>query len=325
MQVVQRRVALAVQAVDPHAPGAIVTEAPAQVDAAAELRRPRVIGRHPRQVLRQRALGHHVDDAAHPAVGRHAVQQRGRPLQHLDPLDVVGEHVVIRRHAIDAVEGDLAQVAFAYRKAADVERVRHAADLAGEAHRGIDVQRVGQRHRLAVGQQVRGVVGDAERRIHHIAVAQQAQAAATRHLAARVAGRQRRGMRVRARHHDVRQQRGLALRRQLAQRIGAAALLRQRVAGARQQPREALAHRVDAVQAVTMLTRQQGRIEGQRHAGGGGEAGQRVAQRAGGNRIGLAARRADGIGGARRLRGRRRQRQRHAQAKGAHRGPRGRR
>ncbi|KAG0947371.1 hypothetical protein G6F31_014200 [Rhizopus arrhizus] len=277
-------------AVDAHAPFAVVAEAAAQVPPGTELRVAHVVSGHARQVLRQRALGHHVDHPAHPAVGRHAVQQGCRPLQHFNALDVIGEDVIVGRHAVDAVERDLAQVAFTDGESTDVEGVRHAADLAREAHRGLGIQRVRHGDGLAGGQQRRGVARDVERRIHHVAIAQQPQAAAAGHLAAGEFGRQSRRADARPGDRDAGQQRrGLALAlRQLAQGIGARPLFGQGITRSAQQARKPFAHRVGARQAFALPARHQRRIERQRHPRRRRELGQHVAQRAAGDRVGLA-------------------------------------
>ena len=57
------------------------------------------------------------------------------PLDHFDAFGVFGEHPVVGGHAIDAVEGQFAQVAFTDGKSPDEERVDDATGLAGGAHR----------------------------------------------------------------------------------------------------------------------------------------------------------------------------------------------
>jgi hypothetical protein len=55
--------------------------------------------------------------------------------------------------------------------------------IGGEAHRGVVFQHRRHRGALLVGNHLLGVAGDVERRIHHIAVAQQTQTGALGHLA----------------------------------------------------------------------------------------------------------------------------------------------
>ncbi|MNI47091.1 hypothetical protein D3C73_1015900 [compost metagenome] len=145
------------------------------------------------QVFSQRALGHDVDHAAHPAVGRNAVHQGTRPLEHFDTFGVLGKGAIVGRDAIHAVVGEFAQVAFADGKATDEEGVDDAAGLPGGAHRRIPLQGVGHGHRLQVGQGLGRVAGDAERRVHHILVAHHAQARTARYLATGELCRQRGG------------------------------------------------------------------------------------------------------------------------------------
>ena len=95
---------------------AFFTEAPTQIEMAADLRVHGVAGGEAGQVFIQGALGHHVDHAADAAVGRHAVQQGAGALDHFDTLGVLGEHPVVGRDAVDAVERQFAEVAFADRE-----------------------------------------------------------------------------------------------------------------------------------------------------------------------------------------------------------------
>ena len=197
-------VAVVHAAVETDADATIRPEAAAQVEVAAVLRVRRRARGEAREVIGAGTLGHDVDGAAHAAGRRHAVEQRGRPLDHLDALGVVDQHAVVRRHAVDTVEGDLARVLVADRKAADEEGVEDVARMAGNADRRVVADNVGHADRLPVFDHADAVARDAEGGVHHVGVAQHAQASAARHLAARLQGRQRmEGFGVGAHAHRV--------------------------------------------------------------------------------------------------------------------------
>ncbi|MNS76264.1 hypothetical protein D3C72_1098070 [compost metagenome] len=165
---VERRAALAVQAIDADAEAPLVAEAAADVDGRASLRARAVVERQSRQIARQRAFRHGIDDAAHAAIRRHPVQQGGRPLEHLDALQVFRKQMVIGRDAIHAVERHFTQIALVEGKTADEKRIRDAADLAREAGRRIAAQHLGQSQRLLVQHALARVAVDAERRIEQV-------------------------------------------------------------------------------------------------------------------------------------------------------------
>src|SRR5687768_1451340 len=120
-------------AVEPDTELAIRAEPPADIEVSAPLGVGQVVAREPGQVGRGRALWNDIDDAAYAAVRGHAVQQGGRSLDHLDALGVIGKYSVIGRHAVLSVEGEFSHVAFADRKATNIERIDDAAPLAGRA------------------------------------------------------------------------------------------------------------------------------------------------------------------------------------------------
>ncbi|MNS20296.1 hypothetical protein D3C72_520300 [compost metagenome] len=121
-------------AVETHAELVLRTEAPAQIQMPTDLRIRGIGAGEPGQVFIQRTLGHDVDHAADAAVRRDAVHQRTRPLEHFNALGVVGEHPIIRRDTVDAVERQLTKVAFANREATDEKRVDDTTSLPGRAH-----------------------------------------------------------------------------------------------------------------------------------------------------------------------------------------------
>ena len=210
MLIVHGGVAPLQAAVEAHTKLVFLTETAADIQVTADLGVGGITAGKARQVLVQRALGHDIDHTAHAAVGRDAVHQRPRPLEHFDALGVLGECAVVGGHAIHAVIGQLAQVALANRKTPHEKRVDNTASLPGRTHRGVALQGIGHGHRLQVGEGLGSVAGHAERRVHHVLVAQHAQARATGHLAAsehlgQVGGAQIAGV-------DVRRVKGQALR-----------------------------------------------------------------------------------------------------------------
>ena len=210
MLIVHGGVASLQAAVEAHAKLVLLTETAADIQVAADLGVGGVTAGKAGEVLVQRALGHDVDHPAHATVGRDAVHQRPRPLEHFNTLGVLGECAVVGRHAIHAVIGQLTQVALANRKAPHEKRVDNTAGLPGRTYRRVTLQGIGHGHSLQVGEGLGGVAGHAERRVHHVLVAQHAQACATGHLAAsehlgQVGGAQIAGV-------DVRRVKGQALR-----------------------------------------------------------------------------------------------------------------
>ena len=181
---VERRVAAEIGAVGADAELAVVAIAPADIEVSAALQIGGVVCREARQVDIARPLRDHVDGATDAAGGRHAVKERRRAFQDFDALDVVREQPIVRRDAVDAVEGDLAGVAFADRKAANEEGVEDAAGLAHEADRSVVAGDVAHRHGLLVLDRLLGVAVDAERRVHVVAIAEHADAGTARHHAA---------------------------------------------------------------------------------------------------------------------------------------------
>ena len=133
------------------------------------------------------ALGHHVDGAADRAGGRHAVQHRARPLQHLDAFGQFDPDRIGRQQTIEPAIGDVGALDG---EAADHHVLR--AVVAGrphDAHRRIVDQHVANGLRLLVLRLLRGVARLVERRFHDVAIAQQAELATGRHLSTGVSGR----------------------------------------------------------------------------------------------------------------------------------------
>ncbi|MNO69459.1 hypothetical protein D3C76_603130 [compost metagenome] len=172
--VIDSRVALGQAAVETHAPLPLIPETAADVEVAAHLGVRAVAGGGTGQIFGERALGDDVDHAANATVRGNTVHQGPRPFEHFDPFGIFGEHAVIGCNAIHTIEGQLAQVAFTHREAANEKRVDDATRLPGGAHRGVSLQGIGHSHRLQVSQCFCGVAGDVEGRIHHVFVAKHA-------------------------------------------------------------------------------------------------------------------------------------------------------
>jgi len=140
------------------------------------------------QVLVGRALGQQVDDAAYAAAGRRGAGQEGRgAAQHFHALEQLGGDVLARQQVVQAVVGDVVR---AQDEAADEVRLLEVAEAARHAHARVVLQHVGDAAGLAVLDELVGVAGDAERRIHVVARAQDTGTAASRDLPAGVGGRQ---------------------------------------------------------------------------------------------------------------------------------------
>lgn len=132
--VINCRVTLLDAAVETYAKLLLFTKATTDVQMATRLSVRGITGGESSQVLGQRSLGNNVDHAADTTVGRNPIHQSARTFEHLNPLGIFGEHVVIGGHAIDTIEGQLTQVAFAHGKAANEKGVHNAASLPRGAH-----------------------------------------------------------------------------------------------------------------------------------------------------------------------------------------------
>ncbi|MNX70361.1 hypothetical protein D3C86_1016080 [compost metagenome] len=122
--VVDGRVAVAVDAVEPDAPFLVCAPAAAHVELAAELCLALVRGGQAGQGFVACALGHHVDAAADAAAGADAVHQRARSLQDFHAFDDGRVHPAGRGQAIQAIQAD---VAAGHHKASDLEVFAEAA------------------------------------------------------------------------------------------------------------------------------------------------------------------------------------------------------
>jgi hypothetical protein len=87
-------------------------------------------------------------------------------------------------NTIDAIKGNFSDIPLADRKAADEEGVENAAGLSRETDRWIIADDVGDRGGLLIFDLLRRVTGDAERRVHEIPVAEQANLSSAGHLPA---------------------------------------------------------------------------------------------------------------------------------------------
>ena len=127
-----------------------------------------------------RPLGHQVHTAAQPGPGRaHAVDERVRPLEHLDPLHRIGGNDLPRQHPIQTVVGN---VITGQRQTTNHEHLRLVTEPERLPHRRIIQQHIAHVLRLLILDQLRGVAGQRERHIHVVLVAQHTHLPATRHL-----------------------------------------------------------------------------------------------------------------------------------------------
>ncbi|MCY1508873.1 hypothetical protein D9M68_431970 [compost metagenome] len=127
-------------------------------------------------------LRHQVDRAAQAGAGRADAAEEGiGTTEHLDPAKPFDRHQLARRDAEQAVVAD---VVAGELEAAHDEGLGEIAEAIAAAHAGIVGEHIGDGAGLLVLDRFGGIGGDAERHVHHVLVAEQAQAAATCHLAA---------------------------------------------------------------------------------------------------------------------------------------------
>ncbi|MNX45990.1 hypothetical protein D3C86_765200 [compost metagenome] len=263
--------------VQAHAPFLAVAVAARQVGVGTELRVADVAQGVAVQRFVSGAFGHQVDRPAHRAVRRHAVEQRVGTAQHFHALDTDQRTGVARRHAIQAVER---HVVVKQREAADVEFVAPRAARIGVAHRRVVDQHVADVLRLLVFDQLGGVLRGAEGRVHVAHIAQQADAAARGHLAARIGGRQAAAQR--AAGHGNGFQRGGARLGDGGQAELVGRLARGAQAGAGQGLAQGVGAGIASAHAAALAACQQLRRGGQQDAGFIGQAGQHLPHGGGG-------------------------------------------
>ena len=168
--------ALALDRVETQA-GAVIHAEPARdIDrsqhAAATLEAQRGFG----QRLVGCPFGHDVDCPAEAAAARRgAVQEGAGAAQNLDPLDDLGREVLARQQSVQAVVGHVVRED---RKATGDVDLLKVAKPARDPHRSIVLQHVSNACRLLILDQRLGVVGNAERRVHHVLAAEDANPAA---------------------------------------------------------------------------------------------------------------------------------------------------
>ncbi|KAF5291734.1 hypothetical protein FQR65_LT20412 [Abscondita terminalis] len=178
--------AIAVDTVEADAELLVLAEAAAQVDMAAEVRPGLVAGSQARQGIVARALGHEVDGPTRRALGRHAVEQGGRALEHLHALEHLGRTAVVGGHAGQAVDRHVVHVGGqAPDGVALVALPRDATHEHGGVRFGDHLADVAG---LLVGHEPVGVGDGGERCLHEVLVAQQAHAGAGADLATGIDG-----------------------------------------------------------------------------------------------------------------------------------------
>lgn len=181
--VVHAGVAIAVYAVVADTELVLLAKASTHVSVGAIQPLGFVTGGDPCQRFVGGALGHHVDAAGDAAIGRHAVEQRRRALEHFDALGQFGRAAQVRRHAGQAVEGDVVGAGV---EAADEEGFED-----GPLGRHVDRRVSGTNHRadvlgLVVAHEFIGVADGVERRFHEVLGAQQPDTTARGDLPTRV-------------------------------------------------------------------------------------------------------------------------------------------
>ena len=95
--------AVAVRYIEPDAVFIILTEPLSEIEMFARLPPVAEAHRKPLQRLVLRALRDEVDRPPNRAVRRHTVQEHARPLEHLDALDRVHAHLIVRRDAVEPI------------------------------------------------------------------------------------------------------------------------------------------------------------------------------------------------------------------------------
>ena len=114
--------------------------------------------------------------------GRRAIQEGACASEQFDAFHELGGDELARQDAVDAVVRHVVRVG---RKAANDEQLLEVAEATRDAHVRIVQQHIGDALRLLVAHQLLGVVRARERRLERVEVAEDAGAAAFRHLAAR--------------------------------------------------------------------------------------------------------------------------------------------
>ncbi|QQM03535.1 hypothetical protein I8G32_02076 [Rhodopseudomonas palustris] len=185
--VVDRRAAGLIRAVEADAPLAIGAITPADIDGVVALRVGDESGREPRQRHVTGALRDQIDRPADGPERRHAAQHRARAVLHFDAFDRLERRIEGVGDAIQAVEGD---VLSEHREAANEEALDAAVGRHVGAHGGIVAEHVEQRSRLLIPDELLREAGKAERRRHHVTVAEETHASTARDLISRKASRQ---------------------------------------------------------------------------------------------------------------------------------------
>ncbi|SAK97814.1 hypothetical protein AWB80_07410 [Caballeronia pedi] len=169
--------------VEADAPLAFVAEAAADIGGDAEL----AFGLIQRRQTRERrivgAFGDDVDRAADAAARSHAVHQRARAFEHFHAFEQIHGHARRRNHAVEAIERNVGRL---HIEAANLEDIAEAAATLLRAHRGVVGDDIGDGARLCIADHLLGVVGRVERLVHHVRCPEHPDAAASRHLSARV-------------------------------------------------------------------------------------------------------------------------------------------
>ena len=181
--VLERRIAVTIQSVEADAERAVLAETPAHVGQRTDLPVGVVARAGRRERLGPGLFRCQVDGAADsPDI---AIQKGARSAENLDALERLDGHAIFRHEPIEAVERNAAGTE---QEPADSELVEHREPvLRGRRVVGDDI---GDGPGLLVLNEGRCVAGAGERRVHDVAVAQEALAATGRNLSAGVGWRQ---------------------------------------------------------------------------------------------------------------------------------------
>ena len=180
--IINRRFAVVVRRIDTHAECIVCTETAGNIGRQAAARARAVVGRNAGQAFIGRTFGQYRNRAARiVAARRHAVEEGRRAFLHFHALKQLGGDVLARQDAVEAVVHGV--VGFAGETAYEIGFLE-IAETARDAHSGVVLQHVAHAAGVFVLNQSVGVGGVGKRRFEVVFVAENADAAAPRHLPA---------------------------------------------------------------------------------------------------------------------------------------------
>ena len=180
--VLDRALAVAAGEVETDAVFGVGAEAAGDVGGDIPLTTAFETDRGARQGIGARPLGRQVEGAADArAAGSRAVEEGGRPVEDLDPLQELRRHELARQDAVEAV---VRHVVGVNREAADDVELLEIAEALGDADGGVVLEHVGDAAGLLVAGQLLRIGGDGEGGVELRQGAEQADPGAARDLAA---------------------------------------------------------------------------------------------------------------------------------------------